>query len=113
MATATELAGAKAPGAIDSISFVPTLLGDTSKQPHHEFLYWEFHEGGFKQAALYQSRWKGIRSLGPENPIALYDQSSDVAEKIDVAKVYPEIAARISDYLRTARTESSDWKPIW
>ena len=113
MATATELAGAKAPGAIDSISFVPTLLGDTSKQPHHEFLYWEFHEGGFKQAALYQSRWKGIRSLGPENPIALYDQSSDVAEKIDVAKVYPEIAARISDYLRTARTESADWNPIW
>ena len=113
MATATELAGAKAPGAIDSISFVPTLLGDTSKQPHHEFLYWEFHEGGFKQAALYQSRWKGIRSLGPETPIALYDQSSDVAEKTDVAKVYPEIAARISDYLRTARTESTDWKPIW
>ena len=66
MATAAELAGAKAPDGCDSISFVPTLLGKSAAQPQHEFLYWEFHEGGFKQAALYQGRWKGIRSGSPE-----------------------------------------------
>ena len=113
MATASELAGTNAPTSIDSISLVPTLFGDTSKQSQHDFLYWEFHEGGFKQAALYQGRWKGIRMGGPETPIALYDQFSDIAEKTDVADAQPEIAATISKYLKTARTESSDWKPNW
>jgi arylsulfatase A-like enzyme len=37
--TAAELAGAGAPGGIDGISIVPTLLG-RSQRPH-EYLYWE------------------------------------------------------------------------
>jgi arylsulfatase A-like enzyme len=48
MATAAKLAGAKVPSGRDSISFVPTLLGKPESQAKHEFLYWEFHEGGFK-----------------------------------------------------------------
>ena len=64
---------AKVPDGCDSISFVPTLLGQPREQRQHEFLYWEFHEGGFKQAALYQGRWKGIRSGGPDAPVVLYD----------------------------------------
>lgn len=55
MATAAELAGAPLPPAVDSISLVPTLREATG-QRSHEFLYWEFHEGGFQQAALYQGR---------------------------------------------------------
>ncbi len=61
------------PTTVDSVSFVPTLLGKTAEQQQHEFLYWEFHEGGFKQAALYQGRWKGIRAGGPDEPVKLYD----------------------------------------
>ncbi|HXT60004.1 MAG TPA: arylsulfatase [Pirellulales bacterium] len=113
MATAAELAGATAPADCDSISFVPTLLGNPAKQPKHEFLYWEFHEGGFKQAALYRGRWKGIRSGGPDNPVALYDQQTDVAEKVDVAALHPDIAAKIGAYLSTARSASPDWEPQW
>lgn len=113
MATAAELAGGKVPPNCDSLSFVPTLFGKSSNQPKHDFLYWEFHEGGFKQAALYQGRWKGIRSGGPNAPIALYDQQSDVAESINVATKHPDIAARIDDYLLNARTPSPDWEPRW
>ncbi len=112
MATAAELAGAQAPPNLDSISFVPTLLG-AAEQPAHEFLYWEFHEGGFKQAALYQGRWKGIRSGGPDAPVVLYDQQNDVAEKRDVAAEHPEIAAKIGAYLKTARSASPEWEPRW
>jgi arylsulfatase A-like enzyme len=97
----------------DSISFVPTLLGNNAAQLQHEFLYWEFHEGGFKQAALYQGRWKGIRSGSPDAPVMLYDQQSDIAEKDNVAEKYPEIAAKIGSYLQTARSESADWVPKW
>lgn len=108
LATAAELSGAPTPNGLDSISLVPTLL-DRPDQKQHEFLYWEFHEGGFRQAALYQGRWKGIRAGSTNAKIRLYDQSNDIAEKNDVSELNPEIAKIISDYLSTARTESSDW----
>lgn len=113
MATAAELAGSQTPANVDSLSLAPTLLGRSQSQKQHEFLYWEFHEGGFKQAALYQGRWKGIRSGGPQSPIALYDLQNDVGEKTDVATQNPEIARTIDAYLKTARSDSPDWKPNW
>ena len=76
-------------------------------------MYWEFHEGGFKQAALYQGRWKGIRSGSPDSPIKLFDQENDVAETTDVAGKNPEIAAKITAYLDSARTPLSAWEPKW
>ncbi len=112
MATAAELAKANIPEKVDSISIVPTLMG-RSEQPKHEFLYWEFHEGGFKQAALYQGRWKGIRTGNPNAKISLYDQQNDIAESKNVADQYPEIADKIGKYLATARSESPDWQPEW
>jgi arylsulfatase A-like enzyme len=88
-------------------------LGKTAEQRTHEFLYWEFHEGGFKQAALYQGRWKGIRSGAPDAPVALYDLRTDIAEKSNVATQHPDIAAKIGDYLAGARSASPDWEPQW
>ncbi len=111
--TAAELAGAPAPAQTDGLSLVPLLSGRAREQKSHEFLYWEFHEGGFRQAALYQGRWKGLRSGGPDTPIKLYDQRNDVAEVNDVAAAHPEIAARIGDYLKTARSELPEWQPRW
>lgn len=113
MATASELSGGKMPSGCDSISFIPTLFGKPKEQREHEFLYWEFHEGGFKQAALYQGRWKGIRTGGPDAPITLYDQETDIAEKTNVAGQHPEIVSRISDYLKNARSDSPDWPANW
>jgi arylsulfatase A-like enzyme len=107
MATACELAGTGVPPDRDSISFLPTVLGQPDKQRKHEFLYWEFHERGFNQAALYQGRWKGIRSKN--EPMTLYDLQNDPGEKDDVAGKHPEIAAKLRDYLLTARSDSADW----
>ncbi|MCX7009174.1 MAG: arylsulfatase [Kiritimatiellaeota bacterium] len=111
LATAAELAGATAPADLDSISFAPTLRG--TAQPQHEFLCWEFHEGGFKQAALYQGRWKGLRAGGPTAPVVLHDLQTDPAEKTDMAAQQPEIAAKIGAYLQTARTPLPEWEPKW
>ena len=109
MATAAELVGTKTPDGCDSISFVPTLEGHASQQRSHEFLYWEFHERGFSQAALYQGRWKGIRERRPDAPLVLYDLQTDLGEQTDVAASHPDIVAKIDAYLKTARTESPDW----
>jgi len=113
MATAAVLAGVKPSEDTDSISFVPALLGQTRSQLQHEFIYWEFHEGGFRQAALFENRWKGIRIGGPDKPVVLYDLSIDIAEKTDVAAKYPEIASKIGKYLSGARTDLPEWRPVW
>ncbi len=109
--TAAELAGAPSSDKTDGISLAPTLLG--KEQPKHDFLYWEFHEGGFKQAALYQGRWKGIRTGGPDAPVQLFDQQNDIAEQTNVADKHPDIATKIGDYLKTARTPLAGWEPQW
>lgn len=113
MATACELAGTEVPSGCDSISFVPTLFDKPAEQQNHEFLYWEFHEGGFKQAALYEGRWKGIRGGGPQAPLELYDLRSDIAEKTNVATDHPDIVAKFDAYLATARRDSPDWPRQW
>jgi arylsulfatase A-like enzyme len=112
-ATAVELAGGEAPSGLDSISFAPELLGRTAEQKQHEFLYWEFHERGFQQAALYQGRWKGLRSGGPDAPVRVFDLQNDPAEKTDVASRRPEIATKLAAYLKTARTDAPNWPAKW
>jgi arylsulfatase A-like enzyme len=113
MATAAELAGAPTPDGCDSISFAPTLLAQHDSQRRHEFLYWEFHEGGFRQAVIYQGRWKGMRSGSSDAPVSVYDLQTEITEQTNVAMLHPEIASRISHYLPTTRSESSDWESKW
>lgn len=112
-ATAAELAGVPVPDGLDSISFVPTLLGRPEGQRRHEFLYWEFHEGGFSQAALHRGRWKGIRSESPDAPVRVFDLETDPAERTEVGDRHPEIRAALDAYLRTARVDSDDWPARW
>lgn len=108
-ATAAELAGEPAPEGLDSISFVPTLLGRTSAQKKHPYLYWEFHEGGFTQGILLGERWKGIRVKRLDAPIQVYDLANDPGEEHDIAAREPERVAEFRRLFTEARTDS----PIW
>jgi arylsulfatase A-like enzyme len=88
---------------------VPALLG-TGEQKQHKFLYWEFHEQGFKQAVR-MGDWKAIRlKLG--GPLELYDLKNDLGEKKNVAAQHPEVVAKIEAYLKGARTESKEWPTV-
>ncbi len=103
--TAAELAGIEPPKEIDGISVVPTVLGE-GNQKRHEFLYWEFHEGGSQQAVR-MGPWKAVRPWGA--PLQLYDLRTDLGEAKDVAAENPDVVAKIEAYLKTARTESEHW----
>jgi arylsulfatase A-like enzyme len=105
--TLAELVGTSAPGGLDGVSMVPALLGRTSEQPAHPPLYWEFHEGGFKQAVR-MGDWKAVR-LRPSGPLELYDLKTDSGETRDVAADHPDVVARIDAFLATARTDSPDF----
>ena len=109
MATWAELAGARVPAGLDSLSAVPTLLG-RGEQAKHEYLYWEFYEGGVSQAVLLEGRWKGLRLKSTEAPVALYDVTADPGEGDDLAAKFPERVARIREIMRTAHVDNAHWK---
>ncbi len=104
--TCAELAGAKPHDGIDGISVVPTLLGK-GEQKTHPYLYWEFHEGGSKQAVRFGD-WKAVR-LRPAGPIELYDLRADVGEQNNVAGHHPDLVAKAAELMKEARTESEHW----
>jgi arylsulfatase A-like enzyme len=104
--TLAELAGAPSPAGTDGISLLPTLLGRPEQQGRHEFLYWEFHEGGSIQAVR-MGRWKAVRPFGKR--LELYDLQTDIGETHNVADSHPDVVAKIEKYLTTARTESKFW----
>ena len=109
--TCADLAGFKTPRDIDGISMLPTLLGQDDKQKKHEYLYWEFHEQG-KRQAVRMGNWKGVRlnvAKNPDGPIELYDLKDDLAEKHNVANEHPDIVKRIEQYMKQAHAPSERW----
>ena len=110
MATAAELAGAELPAGTDSISFAPTLMGDSKDQQQHEFLYWEFYEQGSRQAVRFGD-WKAIREPMITGNIELFNLSNDVGEKTNVAKKYPDLVTRAAAMMDQAHTPHPSWKP--
>jgi arylsulfatase A-like enzyme len=109
--TCCELAGIEAPKDIDGISLLPTLLGQSQKQKKHEFLYWEFHEQGKKQAVRIDD-WKGIRlnvAKNPDGPIELYNLKADIDEQKNIATEHTEVTEKIKEFLKAARMPSDHW----
>lgn len=104
--TAADIAMTKAPKPVDGISIYPLLTGQAQTN-RHEFLYWEFHERGFQQAAR-MGDWKALRPQADE-PLELYNLKADIGEKNSVAKNNPEVVAKFEAYFKTARTESPNW----
>ena len=107
MPTFAELTGTTRDIQTDGISFLPTLLGK-GKQKEHEYLYWEFHEKGGRQALRY-GNWKGVRlfvGCPEKTTFELYDLSKDIHEDNDVSEQYPEMVKKIETLMQGARTES-------
>ena len=106
MPTACEIAGITPPENIDGISYLPVLKG--KEQKSHDYLYWEFHEQGAKQAVRMDD-WKGIKLNLKENPHAkmeLYNLSEDPGEENNIAGEYPEIVNQIEKIMIEAREPS-------
>jgi len=94
--TFADVAGQKISETIDGISFLPAMLGQ-SDQAKHEYLYWEFHEQGGKQA-IRQGDWKAVKLevFKSDTPkFELYDLSKDPGETQNLASEYPEKVAEM------------------
>jgi arylsulfatase A-like enzyme len=109
--TFCELAQAQECRDSDGVSFLPTLLGNGEEQELHEFLYWEFNESQGPVQAVRSGDWKLVRFLG--EPPELYDLSSDIGERYDVAEKYPDIVQRLTTLLESARVEHAEFPLEW
>ena len=105
MPTAAQIGGVELPQGIDGISMLPALLGQAQK--NHDYLYWEFFEGGFRQAAR-MGDWKAIRK-GLQGEVELYHLSDDPGETRDVASTNPAVISKAAEVLRKARTDSPEF----
>lgn len=106
--TLAEVAEVDIPENIDGISFLPALLG--KEQPKHNYLYWEFHEQGGKQA-IRKGDWKAIRLnvLRDSSELLLFDISQDPEERNNLADQNPEVVQEMLDLMKNSRIEDPEW----
>ena len=91
----------------DGISLLPTLL-NKGQQKEHEYLYWEFHEGGGR-LALREGDWKLVvlKAKTPDKVIIeLYNLADDIGETNNLAESQPEKTKEMNAKMRSLRTES-------
>jgi len=105
--TAAAIAGAKAPAGLDGVDITPVLRDPAKRVERSAPLYWEFFEGGFKQA-LRDGDWKLV-NLGGGKPCELYNLKNDIGETTDVAEQNPDVVKRLDAWLSKSRTDTPDW----
>ena len=105
--TFAEIAGVAVPQGLDGQSLLTSFDG-RFLSPGERTLYWEFHEGPASKQAVRMGQWKGVR-LAPSAKLEVYDLANDPGETLDLADAFPEVTAKMLEYLATARTENADW----
>ena len=104
--TAAALAKTPIPSGLDGQSILPSLLGQ-AQSLEDRFLYWEFFERGFQQAARWQ-KWKAIIPK-VNGEMQLYNLETDLGETKNLAQQHPEIVQRFQQFFATARTDSTEF----
>ncbi|MDG1890649.1 MAG: arylsulfatase [Verrucomicrobiota bacterium] len=107
MTTLAELAASTPPPGLDSISFLPTLLGKTDAQQEHDFLYWEFYDGRhFK--AVRQGPWKGIQDR--DGSFELYQLERDIGERDNLATAHPSKVKELRMHMERSHQDNALWQ---
>ncbi|SKB41981.1 Arylsulfatase A [Sphingobacterium nematocida] len=107
MPTFAEMTKTKAPMNIDGVSFWKDLT--SGKQIANRPLYWEFNEGGFKQAVRLGD-WKAIRFYKDGKPqrTELYNIAKDRFERNDLSDQNRVKVSELERLMDQQRTESEN-----
>ncbi len=107
--TFIQLANIDAEPSTDGISFLPALLGQ-SQEPH-AYLYWEFYEGGGKQAVR-MDNWKCI-VLNVNKPeqreVLLFNLAEDLGEERNIADQFPEVVDKALELIKAEHVYNPDF----
>ena len=107
--TFQQLANVPVTKNIDGISLLPALMN--KPQPKHDYLYWELHESGGKQAVRWKN-WKAVKlNVSTENAgaVELYDLVKDPSEKINIAAQNENIVKQMEAFMKAAHQKNNDW----
>ena len=104
--TLADLVDANIPEGVDGMSVLPLLQGE-AQDLSKRLLYWEFYEGGFKQAAR-RGPWKAVR-LAHDRPLELYDLRVDIGEQENLARREPQLVAEFEASMEAAHVPSPHW----
>ena len=107
--TFQQLANVPVTKNIDGISLLPALMN--KPQQEHDYLYWEFHESGGRQAVRWKN-WKAIKlnvSTANASGTELYDLAKDPSEKINIAAQYQKIVKQMEAFMKAAHQKNNDW----
>lgn len=112
--TVCEIAGADVPSGSNGISYLPVLRDEPEKQKQHESVYFEFYEGGGKQAIM-KDGWKLVRlnlSRPEKLKEELYYLPEDISESRNLISENPEKVNELRRLMKEAHTESDlfNWK---
>ncbi|MBB6272294.1 arylsulfatase A-like enzyme [Pedobacter cryoconitis] len=109
--TFAELIQQPVPVHTDGISILPTLLSK-GKQQQHEFLYWEFHEDGGRQA-IRKRKWKAVKNKADTEASKweLYNLETDPQESYDLAAQEPILIRQLEEIAHQSHRPSD--VPEW
>ena len=105
MPTALDLAGAPAEKT-DGISLKPHFL-DPKNTAGDRFMYWEFYEPVYRQAARL-GQWKAVR-LKRGGKLELYDVSIDSWESKDIAGEHPDVVVTMEQGMAREHAASLEY----
>ncbi len=102
--TMCELVGVDVPADVNGLSMLPTLIGKTNDQKHHECMYWELRN---KQAVLCGD-WKMYRVSNKAGEIKshLFNLKSDPSEMKNLVESEPEQMNRLIQAAKKSRQKS-------
>ncbi|MGD9417570.1 MAG: arylsulfatase [Verrucomicrobiota bacterium JB025] len=95
LATLADIGGVEVPKGKDSISYLPTLLGQPQKE-NHDFI---FVRNNFRQmgghALVTQAGWKLVQDTKHKNQYQLYNIQTDNEERHELSAEHPELVDRL------------------
>lgn len=109
--TFAELLEQQLPDYVDGISLLPSLKTQEG-QMQHDYLYWEFHELGGRQA-IRKRDWKAVKygvKNDPRAAMELYNLKEDPSESLNVADQHPEIVQEMQQIFDNSRTVNPVFK---
>ena len=112
LSTVGDVIDAGVPADLDGVSFAPTLLGQgPGCQEEHEYLYWEYAQGGTQRKAVRMGNWKGVRygNAGSGVPLQVFDLANDPGETTNVVGQNPSIDAALERLMASRRTYDAQW----
>ncbi len=97
------------PGHVTGLDLTPAWRGEKQPAARERFLFWEFHERKYVQAAR-RGEWKAVRP-NLDGPLELFHLPSDPGESRNLAAKHPELVAEFETFFTSARLENPNWIP--